>query len=115
MSKKYYERSLEDFPDEVIVKVRESKDRSLWYASMNTPPRNYSFPDFATAGATREEAIARCAKVMRDDARGIGKYAPHSCFRGYDLHWILCPWWATVQGEVIDDYDTETGRFKCST
>lgn len=103
--KPYYQRDLSDFPDEVIVSVRESNERNgLWYAVLNRPDNIHGrgMPDFSTCGTTREDAIQRCATTIRNDAIGIGKYAPHSCFKGYDLHWILCAHWARQMGEEVD-------------
>jgi hypothetical protein len=101
-TKPYYTRSLDDFPDDVIARARQGERG--WYAVLNSPNNIHgrSMPDFSSFGDTREEAIARCAKVMRDDDKGIGKYAPHSCFRGYALHWILCAHWAHRMGEEVD-------------
>lgn len=104
--KPYYQRDLSDFPDEVIVHVRQSTDERfphLWYATLERPNdiHGRGMPDFVTCAPGREEAIAKCAKVIRDDAKGIGKYAPHSCFQGYYLHWVLCPHWAKKMGEDV--------------
>lgn len=105
MIKPYYERSIEDFPDSAIVQVRQSTERGsdLWYAVMNRPPGllGQSMPDFSTCGRIEEEAVRLCATKLREDAKGTGKYAPHSCFSGYDLHWVLNPWWAHCNGEEV--------------
>lgn len=103
--KPYYQRSLDDFPDDIIVRVRYIESTKLWYAVLNTPNTRAgrAMPDFAGCAKTQEVAIRNCARAIRDDAKGIGKYAPHSCFVGYDLHWILCKYWAYCRGENIED------------
>lgn len=104
--KPYYQRTLDDFPDDIIVRARQSTTPggTYWYAVLNSPrnSRGYSMPDFSTCATTREEAIRKCADVIRKDALGIGKYAPHSCLLGYDLHWTLCKYWAFLQGEMTE-------------
>ncbi len=93
----FYERTLDSFSDEVITRtLPPSKDpHSVWYAVLDVgPSRDVGDPDFATGAKTRTEAVARAAKIIRDDARGIGKYAPHAILTGYDLKWRLMKHWA---------------------
>lgn len=94
----YWERTLDSFADDIITKCTDKLSESGFYnASLDTGPNHYiSDPDFACSGygKTREEAIAKCAAAIRADSKGIGKYAPHSCFLGYDFHFRLAKYWA---------------------
>lgn len=90
----YYNRTLDSFADEIITRC--SGPTNGWYhAVLDRGPYDISF-DFAAYGygRTREEAIARCASEIRRDARGIGKFAPHDCFRGYTFRFQLCKYWS---------------------
>lgn len=92
----YYERTLGSFADEIITRQRQLKDGN-WHAVLDCGFRSYvSDPDFSIHGyaATRADAARKCAAAIRNDARGIGKYAPHSLLRdGYDLKFRLMPHW----------------------
>jgi hypothetical protein len=91
----FYERTLGSFTDEIITSVRQGNDNQLWYAVLDVGPVSYpSDPDFSTCATTREAAVARCARKIRDDAIGLGKYAPHDILTGYALHWRLMKHWA---------------------
>lgn len=94
----YFDRTLSSFEDEIITKVRLSQDRKGWYASLDVGPACYvSDPDFSTYAESREEAVRRCAVKIRQDALGIGQYAPHRCFEWYDLHYRLMKHWAAKE------------------
>jgi hypothetical protein len=99
----FHERTLDSFSDETITRAWPSKEtENLWYAVLDVGPmRNVSDPDFSTAAKTREEAIAKAARKIRDDARGIGKYAPHAILRpgSYDLRWRLMKHWADKEAK----------------
>lgn len=92
----YYKRTLDSFADEIITSAIRSGDGRRWYAVIDVGPKRWvSDPDFSRCGATRQEAQRQCAQAIRNDARGIGKYAPHSLLRdGYDLHFRLMKHWA---------------------
>ena len=98
MTTPYYERTLDSFADHTITKCTDKPSANGFYnATLDTGPNgSLSDPDFAPHGygKTREEAIAKCAAAIRADARGIGKFAPHSCFQGYDFHWRLAKYWS---------------------
>jgi hypothetical protein len=92
----FYKRTLDSFADDVITRQRPRADGG-WHAVLDTGvTRQVSDPDFSPSGygATREEAARRCARAIRDDASGIGKFAPHSVLEdGYDLRWRLMRHW----------------------
>lgn len=94
----YFDRTLESFADETITKARPSQDRKGWYATLDVGPTSYvSDPDFSSYAETREAAIRLCATKIRQDAQGIGKYAPHRCLTGYDLHYRLMEYWVNKE------------------
>ena len=98
MATLYYDRRLDSFADEIITKVRRGQN-GMFYATLDTgPPEpwNLSAPDFAPDGCreTMEEAIRDCARAIRADDRGVGKFAPHACFRGYTFRFQLAKYWA---------------------
>jgi hypothetical protein len=92
----YYQRTLDSFADHIISKARPRKDGG-WHAVLDCSFKTYvSDPDFSTHGYGKDaaEAHARSAKGIRDDAIGIGKYAPHAILKdSYDLHWRLMRHW----------------------
>lgn len=97
MNTPYYERTLDSFADSIITRVHRNESRTGWYACLDVGPESYvSDPDFSTYAATRKEAIRLCAEAIRQDAKGIGKYAPHSLLvpGDYDLHFRLMKHWA---------------------
>jgi len=103
-------RTLDSFDDETIVKVRQSSN--LWYAQLEYGDAEIypSYPDFSTCANTRESAIKQCADKLRNDAIGIGKYAPHSILTRYELHYVLFPQWekkelAHCDADCVDDFN----------
>lgn len=92
----FYKRTLDSFADHIITRARPRDDGS-WHAVLDCGFRSHvSDPDFSPYGygQSREEASARSAAAIRADARGIGKFAPHSLLvPGYDLHWRLMKHW----------------------
>lgn len=90
----FYQRTLDSFADDIITEVRQG-GRGLWYAAADfrANPRTHS--DFANAGSTREEAVARCAAAMRQSARGENPKG-YRCgeLEGYMLHWHHMALWA---------------------
>lgn len=74
----WWERDLDSFADDIITKASKAETWEGWYASLDHGPTRWSGdPDFATAASTRDEAVRLCAKKIRDDQRGIGRFAPH--------------------------------------
>jgi len=92
----FYKRTLDSFADHIITRARPRDDGS-WHAILDCGFRSQvSDPDFSPYGygKSHEEASARSAAAIRADARGIGKFAPHSLLvPGYDLHWRLMRHW----------------------
>lgn len=75
----YRQRTLESFADDVITTSHRGESGRYWYAKLDVgPQKQVSDPDFSQCAESEEEARAKCARTIRDDARGIGKYAPHS-------------------------------------
>jgi hypothetical protein len=90
----FYDRTLDSFADDIIVRTICTK-KGLYYGVLNKPPVTYIAEDFATYRSTEAQAIADCAKKIRNDHLGIGKYAPHPCLRdGYTLRFELMKYWA---------------------
>lgn len=93
----YYERNLDSYADHIICFVRQNREghwRAVLDCGLTSDPAD---PDFASHGYGRsmEEAAKRCADVVRADALGIGKFAPHSVLvPGYELHFKLMRHWA---------------------
>lgn len=96
----FYKRTLDSYDDATITRV--SPSGKGYYAALDWGEKSYpGDPDFATYGRTREEAIALAAKSIREDARGIGKFAPHSCLvPGHDLHFRLMKHWADKEAKA---------------
>jgi hypothetical protein len=92
----YYERDLASFADDIITRQARRSDGG-WHAVLDCGiVSQVSDPDFSTHGygSTRDEAASRCAHAIRQDALGIGKYAPHSVLKpGYDLSFRLMKHW----------------------
>lgn len=92
----FYERTLDSFADHIITRQRQRKDGN-WHAVLDCSfDDQVSDPDFSPYGygATREQAAERCAHAIRQDAIGIGKFAPHSVLKdGYALHFRLMRHW----------------------
>lgn len=92
----FYERTLDSFADHIITRQRQRKDGN-WHAVLDCGfDERVSDPDFGPDGygATRKQSAERCAYAIRQDAIGIGKFAPHSILTdGYDLHWRLMKHW----------------------
>ncbi|WP_315921507.1 hypothetical protein [Mesorhizobium sp. SP-1A] len=92
----FYKRTLDSFADHIITRQRQRKDGN-WHAVLDCSfDDQVSDPDFSPYGygATREQAAERCAHAIRQDAIGIGKFAPHSVLKdGYDLHFRLMRHW----------------------
>lgn len=94
------QRTLDSFADHIITRASRGKDSGLWYAVLDVPLPGYvADPDFSTCCRTKAEAVAACAKKIREDAKGIGKYAPHDLVTpSYDLHYRLMPHWEAKEG-----------------
>lgn len=92
----FYERTLDSFADHIITRQRQRNDGN-WHAVLDCGfDKRVSDPDFSPYGygATRKQSAERCAYAIRQDAIGIGKFAPHSILTdGYDLHWRLMKHW----------------------
>jgi hypothetical protein len=92
----YYDRPLDSYADHIICHVRQNRE-GYWRAVLDCGiTSSVSDPDFATHGygATAEEAAERCASAIRQNARGIGKFAPAPVLRdGYDLKFRLMRHW----------------------
>ena len=92
----FYKRTLDSFADHIITRQRQRKDGN-WHAVLDCSfDDQVSDPDFGPDGygASREQAAERCAHAIRQDAIGIGKFAPHSVLEdGYDLHFRLMRHW----------------------
>jgi hypothetical protein len=84
-----YERQLDSFADDVICYTKQSA-YGHWNAWLDVAPADDwpSTPDFLTGAENGIEAIRLCARKIREDQRGIGKYAPHDL----DLY-SLRRWW----------------------
>jgi hypothetical protein len=95
----FWERDLDSFSDEIITRTlppNPNDPSSCWYAVLDIGPERWpSDPDFSTGAATREEAVAKCARKIRDDQLGIGKFAPHKL----DL-WRLRKHWASKESSA---------------
>lgn len=52
-----------------------------------------------------------CATKIRNDAKGIGKFAPHSALLpGYELHFVLMAHWAAKEARLIAEGATPAPR-----
>lgn len=93
--KPFYERTLDSFADHIITRARAYNGG--YHAVLDCGFKTYvGDPDFSPHGygKTMEEAARRSATAIRNDAIGIGKYAPHSLLvPGYDLHFRLMKHW----------------------
>lgn len=79
-------------PDWVLVVTHApDKEGRVWYAKMDWGKYAYGNADFSTGGRTEEDVVARCAKTIRDDMQGVGKFAPH--FDNYTLKYDVLPYW----------------------
>ena len=101
----FWEKGLDDYPDDIIVRARQSGNG--WYAVLDSGfGSGVGDPDFSTYGGTREQAVANCARTVRNDAKGIGKFAPHSILvQPYSLHFQLCKHWELKQRAVAAGMD----------
>jgi hypothetical protein len=92
----FYERTLDSFADHIITRQRQRNDGN-WHAVLDCGfEKRVSDPDFSPYGygATRKQSAERSAHAIRQDAIGIGKFAPHAILTdGYDLHWRLMKHW----------------------
>jgi len=92
----FYDRDLSSFADDIITWQTRNGD-GTWHAVLDCGMiRHLSDPDFSPHGygSTREEAARKSAHAIRLDAKGIGKYAPHSVLvPGYDLSFRLMRHW----------------------
>ena len=92
----FYKRTLDSFADHIISRQKR-RDDGGWHAVLDCGFDDYvSDPDFSPDGygATREQAAARSANAIRQNAMGIGKNAPKSVLEdGYDLHFRLMKHW----------------------
>ena len=84
--------NIEQVPDHILTRA-ERASSGLWYAVLNLPPGSFSWLDFSTCADTEDAARAQCATKIRDDARGIGKFAPHAELTGYSLYYKQIPYW----------------------
>ena len=91
----FYQRTLDSFADHIITRARPYDGG--WHAVLDCGFRTeVADPDFSPHGygRTKEEAAQKSAQAIRNDALGIGKYAPHSIVvPGYDLHFRLMKHW----------------------
>jgi antitoxin (DNA-binding transcriptional repressor) of toxin-antitoxin stability system len=91
----FYKRTLDSFADHIITRARAYSDG--FHAVLDCGFDTYvGDPDFSPHGygKTMEEAARRSSAAIRNDALGIGKYAPHSLLvPGYDLHFRLMKHW----------------------
>ena len=91
----FYKRTLDSFADHIITRARPYDGG--FHAVLDCGFHTYvSDPDFSSYGygKTMEEAASRSATAIRNDAMGIGKYAPHSLLvPGYDLRFRLMKHW----------------------
>ncbi len=91
----FYKRTLDSFADHIITRTRAYNGG--YHAVLDCGFNTYvSDPDFSPHGygKTMEEAASRSATAIRNDAVGIGKYAPHALLvPGYDLHFRLMKHW----------------------
>jgi hypothetical protein len=79
-------------PDWVLVKVHPpERDGQAWYATMDWGAYIHGNADFSTGGRSRDQVIAQCAGKIRNDMRGVGKFATH--FDDYVLRRELIPYW----------------------
>lgn len=92
----YYKRELSSFDDQIITRQRPTRDGN-WHAVLDCGfDTHVSDPDFSPSGygANREQAAANSAFAIRQDAVGIGKFAPHDVLvPGYDLSFRLMRHW----------------------
>jgi len=104
-SKPFWQKTLDDYPDDIIVRTRASGRG--WYAVLDSGfDSSPGDPDFSTFGETREQAVANAARIIRADAQGIGKFAPHSILvQPYSLHFQLCKHWELKQRAVAIGMD----------
>ncbi|MFO1027771.1 MAG: hypothetical protein U1E70_21550 [Acetobacteraceae bacterium] len=99
MTVPFDERTLDSFADEIIVRAEPAAD-GRWRAVLDVGLWRFNGdPEFASTDTSREAAVARCAQTIRDDARGIGRYAPHTLLspKGYDFRFRLCRHWVTKE------------------
>ena len=91
----FLERTLDSFEDETIVRVWQAQHNQLWYAVLDTGPRGYEQdPKFWASASNRDSAVRKCAKKIRDNARGDSEIPTHSIFtEEYDFRYRLCMWW----------------------
>lgn len=94
METPFYERTLDSFADEIITKIACKTSAGVYYAVLDVPDGSNIGADFSTGRSKAEDATAACARKIRDDHRGIGKFAPHSCLQGYDLKFRLMKHWS---------------------
>lgn len=100
MTVPFHERTLDSFADDIIVRVQPSGDGNRWHAALDVGLWRFNGdPGFTTTDPDRDDAVGRCARAIRDDAMGIGKYAPHTLLspKGYDFRFRLCRHWATKE------------------
>lgn len=108
----FYERDLESYADDIITRTRPSGDGRGWYARLDCGIREWvSDPDFVGYGKTRAAAITDSAQRIRNDARGIGKFAPRDVLKpGYDLHFRLMRHW--VRKEWMKAHGVDPDAFR---
>ncbi|TLX16251.1 hypothetical protein [Rhizobium sp. MHM7A] len=91
----FYKRTLDSFADHIITRARRYGDG--FHAVLDCGFDSYvGDPDFSPHGygKTKEEAARRSAAAIRNDAIGIGKFAPHSLLvPGYELNFRLMKHW----------------------
>src|SRR4051794_7494537 len=112
MTVPFYKRALDSFSDDIIVRIEQTGDGRGWQAVLDVGLWRFNGdPDFAVIDLMRDAAVNRCAKAIRDDAAGIGPYAPHTLLSpsGYDFHHRLCRHWATK--EYLRDLGHDPNQF----
>lgn len=92
-------RTLDSFADDIITRSLVEGRAVLDCGFFDWA----SDPDFAPSGYGKDsaEAATKCARAIRDNARGIGRGAPDSTLTGYDLSYRLMPHWA--RKEIMKD------------
>ena len=85
----FWERPLDSFEDRILTCVRMTEP-GVWYASLDKPSDRRLSVDFATGARSADEAVQLCAQKIRDDVRGVGKFAPH--LDNLDLFYLRRYW-----------------------
>ncbi len=92
----YVLERIERLPDRILVRTirpdrKDPRSSGLWYAVIRLEPNYPGEADFSTAARKERDAVRIAAAKIRDDLRGIGRYAPH--WDAYDVEYRLLPLW----------------------